>query len=379
MLTARQISTKKQVFFSICIWSLIIVSGELGYRVYGKLTTKPPPEKALYVKDATLGVTHRKNASVIVDWRNTAPHKVSFNRFGFRGPNPQVIDKPKGIIRILTLGGSSTEEPYVADGKTWPEALQRRLNDLLGEERVEVINLGVAGYTTSTSTRNLVINGLQLDPDIVIVYHANNDFFKFVTQHEGVKIHHSFVDYERREPMLLERVLCRSSLCDAVMRFIYYSGNKSRDYTIACWRSPVKARIDLTGVEGPTIAALDRLSALANGRRFTLVVGIQATLIKEDLGAGEVPLMWEVLRYHYVNQCISTRDLVGGLGTIKLAQRRWAKESGVLCLDIESNVPKTREYFIDHIHSTERGSDRIGAIFAEGLLQSGLIKRNSGD
>jgi lysophospholipase L1-like esterase len=377
MMRARQITTKKKIVFSLCVFALVFTSLELVFRLYSNLTTKTSPEKALYARDATLGVTHHKNASVIVDWRHTAPHRVSFNRFGFRGPNPEVIEKPKGVIRILTLGGSSTEEPYVADGKTWPEVLERHLNALLGEERVEVINLGVAGYTTSNSTKNLEVHGLQLDPDIVIIYHANNDFFKFLTKHDGVKLYHSFVDYERRQPMMLERVLCRSSVLDRVMRLMYYSGNKSRDYTIDYWRSSTKADIDLTGVEGPTIAALDRLNALSVQSHFALVVGIQATLIKEDLIASEVPLMWEVFRYQYRGQCISVHDFVEGLGTIKFAQRGWAKQHGVLCLDIESNVPKTRDFFIDHIHSTERGSERIGATFAEGLMRSGLIKRDS--
>jgi hypothetical protein len=90
-------------------------------------------------------------------------------------------------------------------------------------------------------------------------------------------------------------------------------------------------------------------------------------------------LMWEVFRYQYRGRCISVHDFVEGLGTIKFAQRRWARQQGVLCLDIESDVPKTRDYFIDHIHSTERGSERIGAAFAEGLMQSGLIKRDSSE
>ncbi len=376
---ARQITLKKKIVFSLCVFAVVFISMEFAFRLYNKLTVTPSPKEALFTKDATLGVTHRKNASVIVDWRHTAPHRVSINRFGWRGPNPKAIEKPKGVIRILTLGGSSTEDAFVADGKTWPEVLQRRLNASLGAERVEVINLGVAGYTTSNSTKNLAANGLQLNPDIVITYHANNDFFEFLTKHEGVSLYHAFVDYEHREPIMLERVLCRSAIFDKIMRLNYYSGNKSRDYTIDYWQSPTKAEIDLTGVEGPSIAALDRLHDLSIRSHFALVVGIQATLIKEELGTSEVPLMWEVFRYQYRGQCIAVHDFVEGLGTIKFAQRRWANQQGVLCLDIESDVPKTRDYFIDHIHSTERGSERIGAAFAEGLMQSGLIKRDSSE
>ncbi len=374
---ARQITTKKKIVFSLCVFALALLSTELLFRLYSKLTREPSLEAALYADDVTLGVTHHKNVSVTVAWRNTAPHTVSLNRFGFRGPNPKSIEKPNGVVRILTLGGSSTEEPFVADGKTWPEILERRLNALLGAEKVEVVNLGVAGYTTSNSAKNLAANGLRLDPDIVIVYHANNDFFLFLTEQLGVSVHHSFVDYEHREPGMLERMLCRSSILDRGMRLLYYSGNKGRDYTIAYWRSPTKAEIDLTGVERPTIAGLDRLNDLAARNHFALVVGIQATMINEELSTSEVPLMWEVFRYQYRGQSISVHDFVEGLNTIKFAQRRWAKERGVVCLDIESNVPKTRDFFIDHIHSTEKGSEKIGATFAVGMIESGLIKRDS--
>ena len=376
---ASHITTKKKIIFSICVFASGLISMELMFRLCRRLTAKPSPDTVRYANDVTLGVTHYKNVSVTVDWRHTAPHPVSFNRFGFRGPNPNVFAKPEGVSRILTLGGSSTEEPYVADGKTWPEVLQRRLSAILGDEMVEVINLGVAGYTTANSAKNLVANGLQLDPDIVIVYHGINDFFQFLTKHEGVRIYHSFVDYERREPGMLERFVCRSSILDCVMRWRYYGGNKSRDYTIDYWRSPSTAKIDLTGVEGPTISALDRLYNLSIQSHFALVVGIQATLIREDLSAREVLLMWEVFRYLYRGQCIALHDFVEGLGTIKRAQRDWAKKHCVLCLDIESLVPKTGDFFIDHIHSTEKGSERIGAAFAEGLMHSGLIKRDSNE
>ena len=97
------------------------------------------------------------------------------NSLGYRGEEIS-REKPDNTFRIATLGGSTTYTTSVADDRlTYPAQLERELNERSPFPRFEVINAGVADYTTWESLANLQFRVLDLDPDLVIVYHAAND------------------------------------------------------------------------------------------------------------------------------------------------------------------------------------------------------------
>src|SRR4051794_31966280 len=97
---------------------------EVAYRVFLRLNRKPGQE-AIFEPDPVLGRRHVKGASaLVVEWSKPTPNRVTINEFGFRGPTPRIIEKPPGVIRVVAQGGSTTEDVFVDDGRTWPEQLQ---------------------------------------------------------------------------------------------------------------------------------------------------------------------------------------------------------------------------------------------------------------
>jgi lysophospholipase L1-like esterase len=99
----------------------------------------------------------------------------SHNSLGYRGPEFSV-EKPPGAYRIVALGGSSTYTSEVEDDdKAFPAQLERILGDEYGYRSVEVINAGVGGYSSWETLINLEFRVLDLDPDLLIVYHGAND------------------------------------------------------------------------------------------------------------------------------------------------------------------------------------------------------------
>lgn len=105
--------------------------------------------------------------------RGGEPRRTT-NRLGFRGPEIE-LPKPDGRTRILCLGGSTTYSFAVDDEHTYPVLLEAELRERYSWRDFEVINGGVESYTTAESLANLAHRGLQLEPDIVIIYHAPND------------------------------------------------------------------------------------------------------------------------------------------------------------------------------------------------------------
>jgi lysophospholipase L1-like esterase len=96
------------------------------------------------------------------------------NSDGFRG---EQIERPKpdGRFRIVCLGGSTTYTSFVDDDQTYPVLLEAELRAALPDLDVEVINAGVESYTSAESLANLAFRCLDLEPDMVLIYHAAND------------------------------------------------------------------------------------------------------------------------------------------------------------------------------------------------------------
>lgn len=105
----------------------------------------------------------------------TYTYDYTINSLGFRTPE-RPFEKPAGVRRIVTLGGSTTVDGFT-DAETWPARLEARLNELYGAKgvRVEVINLGVAAAASPASLINLQFVGLEFRPDLVVSYDGVND------------------------------------------------------------------------------------------------------------------------------------------------------------------------------------------------------------
>ncbi len=95
------------------------------------------------------------------------------DRHGLRG---RYVDP--GSIEILTIGGSTTDQRYLDDQRTWQSVLQRAFAQ--DGRDVEVVNAGVDGQSTLGNLANFEywfpkIPGLNAR--FVLVYVGTNDFF----------------------------------------------------------------------------------------------------------------------------------------------------------------------------------------------------------
>jgi lysophospholipase L1-like esterase len=116
---------------------------------------------------------HEKKTTPNVETGGRIP--VRINSAGFRGAEfePQ---KPPGMVRILTLGASSTFGYYDADDETYPFYLEELLNQrCAGARRFEVINFGIPHATSKSILALFLAEGVPLDPDVVTFYEGRND------------------------------------------------------------------------------------------------------------------------------------------------------------------------------------------------------------
>jgi len=93
------------------------------------------------------------------------------NDDGFRGA---VLppEKPPGTKRIVCLGDSHTEAYTVNEADTWSAQLAGRLS---AEGPVELLNLGVGGYSTDQELLAYLHHGRRVNPDLVLLQFCSND------------------------------------------------------------------------------------------------------------------------------------------------------------------------------------------------------------
>jgi lysophospholipase L1-like esterase len=119
--------------------------------------------------DPWLGWKLRPNTIIV---RETPP-KVSretINEQGFRTRLP--LAKAPGVKRVLFLGDSHTEAYVVDDRLTYTALAERQMSQT---RPVEMIGLGVAGYSTDQELLTYVLYGRAYRPDLVVLQFCSND------------------------------------------------------------------------------------------------------------------------------------------------------------------------------------------------------------
>ena len=137
-------------------------------------------EPLLYAQGADVAV-HRASDDVDLHYELTpgarsrflvgGPRLVTINALGFRDVERRAR-KPKGVFRIVCLGGSNTYGALVNDRETYPASLERALNKN-GSGRFEVWNAGVSAYTLSQNVAAARAIVARYDPDLLIFQFSN--------------------------------------------------------------------------------------------------------------------------------------------------------------------------------------------------------------
>ena len=111
-------------------------------------------------------------------WKPVA--RSPYNQQRFKGPL-MAVPKPREVFRILCYGDSNTDGPKQG---SWPEVLQQVLNrkPLSTGRRYEVVNAGVAGYSSRQGLLRFQQEVGIYQPDLVIVSFGWNDVAQAVGQ-----------------------------------------------------------------------------------------------------------------------------------------------------------------------------------------------------
>ena len=110
-------------------------------------------------------------AQAVRDW--WVP-EARINSKGFRGPEFD-WEKGPGVFRVVCLGDSGTFGWGIRDHETYPARLQELLQKEMRSREVEVINMGVPGYSSHQGLILLKRHITRMSPDVIIFSFGRND------------------------------------------------------------------------------------------------------------------------------------------------------------------------------------------------------------
>lgn len=156
----------------ICVLESVVRVGGFDQPLAGSIFFgQPGTADPLHRTDSVLFYSLRPDTST--QWQGSL---VTTNALGLRCA--EIRPKADNEFRILSLGESSTFGARVEDHETYSARLEELLNARDDSRIYRVINAGVSGYTSFQSVKYLETRGLQLQPDLILFYHEQNDFLQ---------------------------------------------------------------------------------------------------------------------------------------------------------------------------------------------------------
>ena len=109
--------------------------------------------------------------------------EITTDHKGFRTTkNVNYKEKKERMFRIFAIGGSTTEQIYLDDHKTWTHSLQEKLSNYFQEKEIEVINTGLSG--TRIPHHYIMLKEIKkYNPDMVIFLIGLNDWNHQIVSH----------------------------------------------------------------------------------------------------------------------------------------------------------------------------------------------------
>jgi lysophospholipase L1-like esterase len=299
---------------------------------------------------------------------------VTINSHGFRGRDFQSAKRP-GVVRIVTLGASSTFGFRSPDHQTYPVFLEQSLNSALAAKHVndtsapvtefEVINLGIPHLTSDQIYALFVEEGLALKPDFVTFYEGINDAAwkdTLDTATERTKQAVKTVPFASQafralRARLLTVALIGSVISDATTVYSSEDFHAFRKGKRERFIGNLQRLADLCHKNGIRLIVASQSATSLEFRREqlkTLTYSAEQAALKEKLAAG-------------VGLEVGEADLLIH-GELMDAGREWAIASKVPHADVIKAMDGHRENMVTWVHLNAAGNQRVASVLSETIL-----------
>ena len=304
------------------------------------------------------------------------------NALGYRGAEIDV-PKPAGRFRIVCAGGSTTYTTAVDDWRaSYPAQLERILR-ATGRD-VDVVNAGVANWSSFETLINFQLRVLDLEPDLVIVYHAVNDVHtRFVWPPEAYRGDNSGFRRADVEPFQVPGILEASTALRILLIRL------GRIPSPSDLRSTLGRPADTYWGDRIRFAHVrDRAAGLPAGvTALTMLDANPPVWFRRNLenlvalarsrGIGVTLATFAHCPAFVANPVTAAPEYVRALAEHNDVLRALAAELDLPLFDFAAAFPNEPRLYADGIHVNEFGALRKAQLFAAFLVERGLVPEGS--
>lgn len=292
---------------------------------------------------------------------NKVQGAIRINSIGFRSPE-LVNPKPYSVVRLAFLGESTTFCSEVSSNEaTWPHLVWEKLQAIKPSVKFDFINAAVPGYSVNSSLRNLQYRVKPLQPDIIVIYHGNNDLSLDTRAlaieqdiYQGSDKEQSWLSKHSKLWFLVEKNLKIKQVQKEV------SHKAKLDFDSKQLSRSFKQRLKKLVRESQEAANLVAIATFSYKIR------------REQTREGQVKAANSAL---YYMPYMSIEGLLDGYEEYNRVIREIARETDVLLIEGETDIPGNDTYFVDSIHFTDAGSKLMAKRISDALLNSNDFKR----
>jgi lysophospholipase L1-like esterase len=270
---------------------------------------------------------------------------VVINSRGFRGK--EIAEVKGDIYRIVAIGESTTFGFTMnSTDRTWPEWLEEMIAERISPARsFEVINAGIPSYTLQNNMDRLATDILPLSPDMIISYHGINGFVWLDPSLPPLR--------DRRPPAFRERPLRLLADAEYRIRILHYNARRAA----ASSAQSAPPMDPLNTVYG---AQYERLIESARTNEISLVLANYSMAANSRSPSGVIqfyrggfPRVYDQIRANELHSVL-LRKLGQGHPQVYL-------------VDTHEALDGHHEHFIDLIHFTESGRERLAENMFNGI------------
>ncbi len=297
----------------------------------------------------------------------------SRDKFGLRGISS--FDQPS-TIDILTVGGSTTDQRYIDDSKTWQEVLERQIKD--AGDTMNVSNAGVDGQSTYGHLKSFELwfsKIEKLQPEMILFYVGINDFYRVSSDSQ-------YDNFEAIESRSIKSQIRDKSVVYNVYRKLK-GIRKAKKHNVG------HHKIDFSSKKYTTQEILDeKLIELYSTKNLQAFKSRLEKLIaySEKMGAIPIFITQPTFLYQLRNgEVFGVEELnyleesyaYNGVGYYTLLNKLNAVIKEVVreeqVIDLTNDSDWEADDFYDYYHTTEAGAAKLGKKIYD-RLQNGFVK-----
>ena len=263
------------------------------------------------------------------------------------------IPKPKNLIRINCLGGSTTQNYISFNNKifSYPLELERILKKKT-KKNIEVNNCGSGGYNSADILVRLILQLIDTRPNYIILYHAYNDIRAYLTNNFETDYSHS----RKNLGEVYWKFNLGSYIPDIPLHFFNYIKNKilPSNHRHSLLDVVSKGKVDIKNNYKKGLATYERniqsIIDICKSRKIKLFLCTFCfnlhSKVKKDLN------------HKLYKKIVDEENKI---------LKKLAKENSLKLIDVANKIGKGKSNFVDTIHFSPEGMKKMATIISRSI------------